>query len=252
MTTRDTTEVSPTRFPGRRALVTGATQGIGRATVHRLTAAGVQVVALARDRTRLNQLQSEAGCEVLLCDLSDPEAAAIAARSALPLDMLVNCAGQVIVEPFLETSAANFDQTLRVNTLAPMHLAQTLARDWIARRHAGSVVNVSSIASRVGTPGHAAYCASKAALDALTRVMAVELGHHGIRVNSVNPVVTRTPMAAHAWADPDKAAAMQARIPLGRFAESDEVAAAIVFLLSRDAAMIHGTCIDVDGGFRAG
>jgi len=97
-----------------------------------------------------------------------------------------------------------------------------------------------------------AYCASKAALDAITQVMALELGPHRIRVNSVNPIVTLTPMADKAWSDPAKSAPMLARIPLGRFAQPGEVAAAIAFLLSDDAAMIHGTTLTVDGGFSAG
>lgn len=237
---------------GKRALVTGATQGIGRATARLLSERGAHVVALGRTRDQLDSLQAEIGCEVMVFDLEQTETAVAAVRERLPIDLLVNCAGVVQVEPFLQTSAHNFERTLRINTLAPMRLAQTLASDWMRRARPGVIVNVSSLASTLGTPGHAAYCASKAALDALTRVMAVELGPQGIRVNSVNPVVTRTPMAERAWADPDKAARMRARIPLGRFAESEEVAAAIAFLLSDEASMVHGVCLDVDGGFRAG
>lgn len=237
---------------GKRALVTGATQGIGHATARLLDDRGAHVIALGRNQDQLSSLQAEIGGEIIVADLEQAETAVAAVSRMLPIDFLVNCAGVVQVEPFLETSAQNFEHTMRVNTLAPMRLAQTLAADWVKRGHPGAIVNVSSLASMLGTPGHAAYCASKAALDALTRVMAVELGPYGIRVNSVNPVVTRTPMAERAWADPDKAARMRARIPLGRFAESGEVAAAIVFLLSDDASMIHGVCLDVDGGFRAG
>jgi NAD(P)-dependent dehydrogenase (short-subunit alcohol dehydrogenase family) len=100
-------------------------------------------------------------------------------------------------------------------------------------------------------PEHTAYCATKGALDAMTRVMAVELGAHGIRVNTVNPVVTLTPMAIKAWSDPAKAQSMLVRIPIGRFVEPEEVADTILYLLSPRASMVTGSSITVDGGFRA-
>lgn len=236
----------------RRVLVTGGSQGIGRATVEMLRAQGIQVVALARNRAVLEALREATGCSILVADLGDIEGVVEQIGEVEPVDALVNCAGIVEKAPFVDTSTADFNRTLLINTLAPMRLAQTVAREWIARDHAGAIVNVSSLASLVGTPDHAAYCASKAALDALTRVMAVELGGHGIRANSVDPVVTHTPMADKAWADADKAAAMRARIPLGRFARSEEVASAIAFLLSDAASMINGVSLPVDGGFRAG
>ncbi|MEJ2632422.1 MAG: SDR family oxidoreductase [Acidihalobacter sp.] len=240
------------RFADRRVLVTGATQGIGRATAQALSSQGAHVIALGRNASALELLQVEIGCEVVVADLSNTEAAAATVARRMPIDLLVNCAGIVEISSFLTTSCENFEHTMRVNTIAPMRLAQTLAAEWIKTGHSGAIVNVSSLASSAGTPEHAAYCASKAALDALTRVMAVELGPHGIRVNSVNPVVTRTPMADTAWSEPTKAARMRERIPLGRFAESHEVAATIAFLLSDEASMIHGVCLNVDGGFAAG
>ncbi|WP_414040499.1 SDR family oxidoreductase [Acidithiobacillus sp. M4-SHS-6] len=239
-------------FNGKRILVTGATQGIGRATAQRLRVEGGHTIALGRNAAALKILQSEIGCDIICFDLVNIEAIDKKLKEFFPIDYLVNCAGIVEPSPFLATSAENFERTMRVNALAPMRLAQILACHWIETSNPGAIVNVSSLASSVGTPKHAAYCASKAALDALTRVMAIELGGHKIRVNSVNPVVTKTPMAELAWSDPTAAAAMKARIPLGRFAESQEVAAAIVFLLSESAAMIHGVCLNVDGGFSAG
>ncbi|WP_207483028.1 SDR family oxidoreductase [Arenibaculum pallidiluteum] len=239
-------------FSGRRVLVTGAGKGIGRAVARLLAARGAAVVALSRSQADLDALKAEIGCATVAVDLADAEAARRAVREALPVDLLVNCAGIVELEPFLEASVESFDRTMAVNARAPMILAQEVARDLVRRGRPGAVVNVSSLAATVGTPEHTAYCASKAALDAITRVMARELGCHGIRVNSLNPVVTLTPMAEKAWSDPAKSGPMLARIPLGRFAQPDEVAAAVAFLLSDEAAMVHGTSLTVDGGFSAG
>ena len=137
---------------------------------------------------------------------------------------------------------------LAVNTTAPLVVAQEVARNMIERKVAGAIVNVSSQASLVALPGHTAYCASKAALDSLTRTMAQELGPHGIRVNSVNPTVILTEMAAH-WLEPAKRDPMLAQIPLRRFGTPPDVAHMVAFLLSDSAAMITGAEIKVDGGF---
>jgi L-xylulose reductase len=237
---------------GVRVLVTGAGKGIGRAAAQLLAAQGAQVWALSRSADDLASLQAEIGCGTLAVDLADVQATREAVESALPIDALVNCAGIVELASFTDTTADLFDRVMAINARAPMIVAQTVVRDLLQRKVPGAIVNVSSIAAQVGTPHHTAYCASKAALDAITRVMARELGPHGIRVNSVNPVVTLTPMAQQAWSDPAKAARMKDRIPLQRFAQPEEVASVIAFLLGPGASMVHGTCIDVDGGFRAG
>jgi L-xylulose reductase len=239
-------------FAGVRVLITGAGKGIGRATAQLLAAQGAQVWALSRSADDLASLAAEIGCRTLAVDLADAAATRVAVERALPIDALVNCAGIVELASFIDTPADLFDRVMAVNARAPMIVAQAVVRDLLRRKAPGAIVNVSSIAAQVGTPDHTAYCASKAALDAITRAMARELGPHGIRVNSVNPVVTLTPMAQQAWSDPAKAAQMKNRIPLQRFAQPEEVASVIAFLLGPGAAMVHGTGIDVDGGFRAG
>ena len=238
-------------FQGQRVLVTGAGKGIGRALVAKLVAEGAEVVALSRTASDLDEIRSEFGCHTITCDLADSTATRSAAIAALPVDLLVNNAGTTKLDPFLDTSVETFDWLMNVNTKAPMIVAQECARDMIKRGHKGSIVNVSSMASFQGVPEHTAYCATKGALDAMTRVMAVELGAHGIRVNTVNPVVTLTPMAIKAWSDPAKAQSMLSRIPLGRFVEPEEVADVILYLLSSRASMVSGSSITVDGGFRA-
>jgi NAD(P)-dependent dehydrogenase (short-subunit alcohol dehydrogenase family) len=122
----------------------------------------------------------------------------------------------------------------------------------IDQGNGGSIVNVSSQAAIASLPDHLGYSASKAAMDAMTRVLCAELGPHNIRVNSVNPTVTLTPMARVGWSDPAKASAMLSRIPLGRFAEPQEVILPILFLLSQASSMISGVILPIDGGFTAG
>ncbi len=237
---------------GRRALVTGAGKGIGRDTVGRLIADGAAVVALSRQAEDLGSLAEECGCETIAVDLENLEAAAEAVARVLPIDLLVNNAGITALHSVLETTMTSFSRVLKVNTMAPLRLAQVVAGDLIRRGRPGAIVNVSSISASMGVENHAAYCASKGGMDALTRVLAVELGPHGIRANTVNPVVTMTPMGRAAWADPGKAARMLGRIPLGRFCEPMNVSGVIAFLLGDDAAMINGVSIDVDGGLRVG
>ena len=242
------------RLDGKRALVTGAGKGIGREIATLLTQCGAKVVAVSRTPADLHSLASEIGCETFAADLGDAAAAVGAAEAALasgPVDLLVNNAGISIPQAFLETTPEAFDRTMGVNVRAPMLIGQVVARALIARGKGGSIVNLSSQASMVGLTDHAAYCASKGALDQLTRVMALELGPHQIRVNAVNPTVTLTPMGAMAWGDPKKSGPMLAKIPLGRFAKPADVARAVAYLLSDSADMIHGVTLPVDGGFLA-
>jgi L-xylulose reductase len=232
----------------KRVLVTGAGKGIGRATALMLARRGATVIALTRSNDDLKSLAAEIDCQQVCVDVADTRALDAAIASALPIDLLVNCAGTTVLSSFVDTDLAEFDRVLNVNTKAPVVIGQIVVRDWLRRGVGGSVVNVSSDAARRAVADHTAYCASKAALDAITRVMALELGPFGIRVNSVNPTVTMTPMGVLAWSDPAKADPVKARIPLGRFIDPDEIAETILFLLSDAASMISGVSLAVDGG----
>lgn len=238
-------------FSGRSILVTGASSGIGRTTVERLSASGAKVVAAARNVEALAQLAGQTGCEPLALDVSDEVAIAGAFAALGPFDGLVNCAGVTGLAPAIDTTAEGFDRLMAVNARGAALVARHVARGMIDAKRAGSIVNVSSQASLAALDQHLAYCASKAALDAITRVLCLELGPYGIRVNSVNPTVTLTPMAVEAWSEPTKRAAALERIPLKRFAEPHEVAAPVMFLLSDAASMISGVALPVDGGFLA-
>lgn len=236
-------------FTGRRALVTGASSGIGRAVAVRIAQTGAQVTAVGRQEAALQKLQEETGCNPLVLDVADSQALDQAFAELPAFDLVVNCAGIALLEPALELQARSFDAVMAVNARAAALVAARCGKAMAAAGVRGSIVNVSSQAALVALDAHLCYCASKAALDAITRSLCLELGPHGIRVNSVNPTVTLTPMAEQAWADPAKSAAAIAGIPLGRFARVEEVVAPILFLLSEGASMISGASLPVDGGY---
>eukprot|EP00058_Branchiostoma_floridae_P010074 XP_002595562.1 hypothetical protein BRAFLDRAFT_200739 [Branchiostoma floridae] len=129
------------------------------------------------------------------------------------------------------------------------YLSQIVAKGMVERGSGGSIVNVSSLASKCALKEHTSYCTSKGALDIMSKVMALELGPHKIRVNTVNPTVVMTDMGVKVWSDPVKAGPMLARIPLGKFVEVDDVVHAILYLLSDKAAMVNGTNLPIEGGF---
>ena len=242
------------RLDGKRALVTGAGKGIGREIAGLLAQCGAEVVALSRTQLDLDSLAAEIGCRTITADLADATQAVRATREAEavgPIDCLVNNAGISIPQSLLETTPEAFDRTMAVNVRAVLLVTQVVARGMIARGRGGSVVNLSSQASMAALADHAAYCASKGALDLLTKVMALELGPHQIRVNAVNPTVTLTPMGEMAWGDPKKSGPMLAKIPLGRFARPAHVAQVVAYLLSDAADMVHGVTLPIDGGFLA-
>ncbi|KAL8163360.1 UNVERIFIED_CONTAM: hypothetical protein K2H54_018919 [Gekko kuhli] len=238
------------RFAGRRALVTGAGKGIGRAVAVALSRAGAQVVALSRTQADLDGLQKECpGIQTLCVDVGDWEATEAALNKVDDIDLLVNNAGIALLQPFLEVTKEAFDRSFSVNLRAALQISQIVARKLIARGAPGAIVNVSSQASQRAVLDHTVYCSTKSALDMLTKTMAWELGPHKIRVNSVNPTVVLTEMGRRNWSDPQKAAAMTSRIPLGKFAEVADVVDSILFLLSGQSNMTTGVVLPVDGGF---
>ncbi|XP_028826572.1 L-xylulose reductase [Denticeps clupeoides] len=239
-------------FANKRALVTGAGKGIGRATALALARCGAEVVGATRTQADLDSLLLECPSIKPVCvDLSDWEATDAVLKDIGPVDLLVNNAAFPALQPFLEVTPDMFDISFNTNVKAPLHVAQIVARGMKARGTGGSIVNVSSQASQCALKDHAVYCATKGALDMLTRVMALELGPYQIRVNSVNPTVVMTDMGRLGWSDPEKARTMTSRIPLGRFAEVEDVVNAILFLLSDKSAMTNGVTLPVDGGFLA-
>ncbi|CAH0579231.1 unnamed protein product [Chrysodeixis includens] len=239
-------------FKGKRILVTGAGQGIGRGIAVELWRAGANIVALSRTRSHLETLQSEyPSIDIVDVDVADWDKTREVVESLGHFDALVNNAAIAICEPFLKCTASEFDKTFDVNVKAALNISQIIARKMVDNKTHGAIVNISSQASKGALKDHIIYSASKAALDALTRSMALELGPYGIRVNSVNPTVIMTEMAKVGWSDPVRANEMLSKIPLGRFGEVSEVVNAVVFLLSERASMINGVELPIDGGFLA-
>jgi L-xylulose reductase len=240
-----------TGFNGRTILVTGASGGIGGATVRHLTARGASVIAGGRSEAKLAALAAETGARPLPFDLTSEESVR-GAVAGLDLWGVVNCGGSGggIASP-TEVDIDRFDRVMRVNARGSALVIKYAAASMIRLGAGGSIVNVSSQASLVALLGHLSYGSSKAALDNITRVSALELGAYNIRVNSVNPGVVMTEMAASHWGRPEIAGPYLDQMPLHRWATVDEVAAPIAFLLSDDASMITGVALPIDGGYTA-
>jgi NAD(P)-dependent dehydrogenase (short-subunit alcohol dehydrogenase family) len=238
-----------TDFHGRRVLVTGASGGIGAATVRLLTARGAQVIAAASAADHLTSIVAETGASPLAFDLRSEDNIRDAIAD-VDLWGVVNCGGWggEIATP-MDTDIAVFDKVMAINARGALLVIKYASRTMIRLDRGGAIVNVSSQASLVGLAGHVSYGSSKAALDNITRVSALELGRYGIRVNSVNPTVVMTPMSAWYWGRDDIRGPFLDHMPLGRWATEEEIAAPIAFLLSDDAAMITGVSLPVDGGY---
>jgi 2-dehydro-3-deoxy-D-gluconate 5-dehydrogenase len=254
--------VSSDLLKGQRALVTGGSKGIGAASAEALARAGADVAIIGRDAaglaaTREAVIRAGRECTVIEADLNSIDGARRAGELALKhaprWDILVNNAGIARVAPLLQLEVGDLDAMFAVNLRSALILAQLLVPQMIQRR-AGKIVNVSSIGAFIGTPGLGAYAASKAALNQLTRTMAVEWGPHNIQVNAVCPTIVLTDMAKQIWDDPGKVKereAKLARIPLGRFCEPREVADFVVFLASSAANYLSGQSIPLEGGLLA-
>lgn len=239
-------------FKGKTALVTGAGKGIGRTIAAELLKCGADVIALSRTQADLDSLKEEYPSMRTLCvDLSDWEKSRDAVTQLGQIDLLVNNAAIAICEPATDAKPEDFDAMMNINVKALLNVSQVIAKGLVEKGLPGSIVNISSQASMAALDGHVIYAATKGAIDSATRVMALEFGAKGIRVNSVNPTVITTAMSLVGWSDPAKKAWMTERIPLGRFGDPLEVAYPVLFLLSDKASMINGVCLPIDGGFTA-
>ena len=238
---------------GRTALVTGASRGIGAATARALDQAGVRVALVARDLSRLEKVASGLRHDpvVVAADLGVVEEVEKVARQALDalggVDVLVNNAAVASRLPTVETTGPLIDQMMAVNVRAPLLLVAALVPS-MTGRGGGSIINLSSVSGLVGTPNRAAYAATKGALDAATRSLAMELGPVGIRVNAVAPGVVDTDLWAKNKQVPGVVESIVALTPLRRWATPEDIADVIVFLAGDAARFVTGETISADGG----
>ncbi len=245
---------------GKIALVTGGCHGIGEAISTGLARAGADVVVSGRDAEALTGfaavLAEHTGVRTwtVPIDLADADAPAALSERAHELtgriDILVNNAGISIPAPAAEVDIADWDRVMAVNLRAPALLAAAVGAR-MARSGGGRIVNVASVAGLRALREHYSYCASKAALVMAGKVLALELGDRGVRVNTVCPTVVLTEMGQRVWGPPEKSGPMLARIPNGHFAQPHDVADAVVYLASEAAEMLNGTELVIDGGFSA-
>jgi NAD(P)-dependent dehydrogenase (short-subunit alcohol dehydrogenase family) len=244
------------RLDGRRALVTGAGRGLGVACASALAQAGAAVTLIARTPSEIDEVASairaEGGlAEALVLDVLDAAAvtAALAARD--PFDVLVNNAGTNRPAPFLDVRMEDYDAVMALNLRAAFVVAQAVARGLRDAGRPGSIIHVSSQMGHVGGANRSVYCASKHALEGLTKAMAIELGPFGIRVNTICPTFIETPLTRPFFENAAFAEDVLRRIKLGRLGQVEDIMGAIVFLASDASALMTGSALMLDGGWTA-
>ncbi len=252
------------KMQGRRALVTGGTQGVGAAIAVRLAEAGCDIVlhGLADDANAQSTAErckaTGVQVETRLGDLATLDADGIQhwaqqiSEGDRPIDTLVNNAGTFHEAPFLELDPADFERTMRLNVYAPFFLAQHFARRWVRDAVRGRMLFTGSINGQLAEADHTAYDSSKGAVHSMVRSLCVALAPHGIRVNAMAPGLVVTPLTADALRDnPASLAWMKLHTPNGQVPGPEVCAGAALFLLSDEAEHIHGQTLFVDGGMSA-
>jgi NAD(P)-dependent dehydrogenase (short-subunit alcohol dehydrogenase family) len=249
-----TLPVTPSfRMDGKRALVTGASKGIGRAGAVALAAAGAEVVLAARTLAEMEETVAELAAaghraKAVRLDVTDRAAVRATVAAEGPFDALLNNAGTNIREPFLEVTDASLDALLQLNVAAMFCVAQAVAAGMVAAGKGGAIVNLSSVNGHVAGANRTVYTATKHAVEGMTKAMAFEMGPHGVRVNAIAPGFVETPLTAGVLADPKFRDRVVRQMPLGRVMQVEDIMGAIVFLASDASRMVTGASLLIDGG----
>jgi len=241
----------------RVALVTGAGRGIGLGVATAFAEAGAHVTLCARTASEIESaaeaMRSRGwSAEALTCDVTDIDGFAAAIANAQPYDILFNNAGPNRPKPFVDVPPEDFDVIMGLNVREAFFVAQAVVRQLIAAGKPGSIINVSSQMGHMGNSGRTVYCASKWAVEGFSRAMAIELGAHSIRVNTICPTIIETPMTRPFLKDKTLMDSVLSKIKLGRLGTVNDIMGAAVFLASDASALMTGTSLLVDGGWTAG
>ncbi len=244
------------RLEGKRALVAGASSGIGLACAVALGEAGAEVTVAARRGDALEDLVTQmrdAGmaAQALVLDAADVPATQAAIAENGPFDIFVNSAGMARHTPAEETSEADFDAVSAVNIKGAYFLTQAVAKGLIAAGKSGSLINISSQMAHVGGVDRAVYAATKHAVEGFTKSMAIEWGKKGIRVNTICPTFIVTPLTKQTFERPERRAWVEDKIKLGRIGEVEDIMGGVVYLASDASALVTGTALLIDGGWTA-
>lgn len=244
------------RLDGKRALVTGAGRGLGAAMAAALADAGAHVTLVARSSDEIEHMCDDivaAGGSAAAVNLDVTRATEVEAFFAVqaPFNVLVNNAGTNRPAPLVETTDADIEAVFSLNVMAAFRMAREVARGLIAQGQPGSIINVSSQMGHVGSANRTVYCASKHAIEGMTKALAWELGPHNIRVNSLCPTFIETPLTAPMLAKPDFQNWVVGNIALNRVGRSDEVCGPVVFLASDASSLMTGSALMIDGGWTA-
>ena len=244
------------RLDGKRALVTGAGRGIGLAAASALADSGAHVTLVSRTANEIEEAAQAIRArgqqaEALMLDVTDLAAMQAAIAAAAPFDILVNNAGTNRPKLLTEVTVDDFDAIMNLNVRAAYFVAQAVVRRLLEAKQPGSIINVSSQMGHVGGMKRTVYCASKHAMEGFTKAMAIELGPHNIRVNSLGPTFIETPLARPFLANEAFLKDVLSKIKLGRVGQMDELTGAIIYLASDASRLMTGSALIVDGGWTA-
>ena len=248
--------LSAFRLDGKRALVTGAGRGIGLAIAQALAAVGAHVTLAARSKVEIEKAAAEIAAlgqlaDFIVLDITNLSQTRKYIEAQEPFDVLINNAGTNRPGPFMDMSVADYDTVFDLNSRAVFFASQTVARRLISAKKPGSIVNISSQMGHVGAAGRTIYCASKHAVEGLTKAMGVELAPHNIRVNTICPTFVETPLTKPFLEDHAFKAFVLDKIKLGRIGQVQDIVGGVLYLASDASSMVTGSALKIDGGWTA-